>query len=185
VSQPVESTAVPTPSLDGPAATGEEFVRAFNELRGELVSALFYLLGNHADAQDAAQETFLKCWRTRSHLQQVQNLRAWIFRVGLNAAKDLRRNAWRRRARPLTGAQAGRPGTDDSPVDALEVSEAKERLRAALLALRPEEKEVFLLRQNGLLTYEAIAALRHSPIGTIKTQMRAALRKLRQALKEK
>jgi RNA polymerase sigma-70 factor (ECF subfamily) len=179
------TTAVRTPTLDGNAATGEGFVRAFNELRGELVSTLFYLLGNHEDAQDAAQEAFLKCWRARNHLQQVQNLRAWIFRVGLNAAKDLRRNAWRRRARPLTGAQAGRPGTDDSPVDALEVSEAKERLRTALLALRPEEKEVFLLRQNGLLTYEEIAVLRHSPVGTVKTQMRAALHKLRQVLKEK
>jgi RNA polymerase sigma-70 factor (ECF subfamily) len=52
----------------------------------------------------------------------------------------------------------------------------------ALLDLRQEEKEVFLLRQNGGLTYEQIAEVRNSPVGTVKTQMRAALQKLRKVL---
>jgi RNA polymerase sigma-70 factor (ECF subfamily) len=51
--------------------------------------------------------------------------------------------------------------------------------------LRPEEQAVFLLRQNGDLTYEEIAELRRSPVGTVKTQMRAALQKLRRVLKDK
>ena len=50
--------------------------------------------------------------------------------------------------------------------------------------LRPEEKAVFLLRQNGDLTYEEIAELRRSPVGTVKTQMRSALQKLRRVLKD-
>src|SRR5262245_51144637 len=73
----------------GADPSGEEFVRAFNAVRNELVSTLFFVLGNHDDAQDAAQDAFLKCWRTRASLREVRNLRAWIFRVGLNAAKDL------------------------------------------------------------------------------------------------
>jgi RNA polymerase sigma-70 factor (ECF subfamily) len=48
--------------------------------------------------------------------------------------------------------------------------------------LREEEKEVFLLRQNGDLTYEQIAEMRHVPVGTVKTQMRSALDKLRKLL---
>jgi RNA polymerase sigma-70 factor (ECF subfamily) len=175
-------TADRTPAPGGSPATGERFARAFNEMRDELVGTLFHLLGNYEDAEDAAQEAFLKCWRRRDHLHKVQNLRAWIFQVARNAAKDFRRNPWRRRARLLTSAQAGRPGTGDSPVHTLEVCEAKERLRAALMVLRPEEKEVFLLRQDGFLTYAEIASLRRSPVGTIKTQMRIALRKLRQVL---
>ena len=90
-----------TAALEHAAVSAEVLVQAFNEVRAELVSTLFFWLGNHDDAQDATQEAFLKCWRTRSTLNEVQNLRAWIFRVGLNAAKDLQRNAWRRRARPL------------------------------------------------------------------------------------
>ena len=54
--------------------------------------------------------------------------------------------------------------------------------RDALMHLRPEEKEVFLLRQNGALTYEQIAELHARPVGTIKTQMRSALMKLRKVL---
>ena len=53
-----------------------------------------------------------------------------------------------------------------------------------MLELRSEEKEVFLLRQNGELTYEEIAELRNCPVGTIKTQMRTALQKLRRVLQE-
>jgi RNA polymerase sigma-70 factor, ECF subfamily len=154
-------------------------------MRVELVSTLYYFLGNYEDAQDAAQETFLKCWRGLESMPDVRNLRAWIYRVGLNAAKDLQRNAWRRRAKPLIGASALAEGNGPSPVEAAEEREEKERLRHALLALRPEEKEVFLLRQNAGLTYEEIASLRSSPVGTVKTQMRSAVAKLRQVLQEK
>ncbi len=73
---------------------------------------------------------------------------------------------------------------DPSPCEVVEGKETLDSLRRALFHLRPEEKEVFLLRQNGDLTYEEIAELRHTPVGTIKTQMRAALQKLRRVLKE-
>jgi len=177
------TTTARAPSPDGVIRSGEEFVRAFNEMRAELVSTLFFLLGNHEDAQDAAQDAFLKCWRTRAGLAEVVNVRAWIFRVGLNAAKDLQRSAWRRRSRPLTTTSDTGPAIDASPADSLEEKETLDQLRAALLELRPEEKAIFLLRQNGDLTYEEIAELRQSPVGTVKTQMRSALQKLRRVLK--
>jgi RNA polymerase sigma-70 factor (ECF subfamily) len=69
-----------------------------------------------------------------------------------------------------------------SPARALEDQESLQRLRQALMHLRPEEKEVFLLRQNGELTYEQIAELYDRPVGTVKTQMRSALQKLRKVL---
>jgi RNA polymerase sigma-70 factor (ECF subfamily) len=168
----------------GPEDTADAFVRAFNEVRAELVSTLFFLLGNHEDAQDAVQEAFLKCWRTQASLVGVQNIRAWIFRVGLNAAKDLQRNAWRRRAKFIGDGAPPDVAGDPSPCEAAEEKEARDSLRRALFQLRTEEKEVFLLRQNGDLTYEEIADLRRTPVGTIKTQMRAALQKLRRVLKE-
>jgi RNA polymerase sigma-70 factor (ECF subfamily) len=157
-------------------------VRTFTELRDELVSTLWYILGNRDDAQDVAQEAFLRCWRAQDSLPVVQNLRAWIFRVGLNVAKDLQRSAWRRRVKPLLGAEAMPIIDDTPPAQALEDQEVLAQLRDALLHLRPEEKEVFLLRQNGELTYEQIAELQNRPVGTIKTQMRSALQKLRKAL---
>jgi RNA polymerase sigma-70 factor, ECF subfamily len=183
MSKLAETTTARASSPEDAMRSGEAFVRAFNEMRGELVSTLYFLLGNHDDAQDAAQDAFLKCWRTREGLGEVRNVRAWIFRVGLNAAKDLQRSAWRRRVRPLGATSDTGPAIDASPADHLEEQEKLDHLRAALLELRPEEKAIFLLRQNGDLTYEEIAELRHSPVGTVKTQMRSALQKLRRVLK--
>jgi RNA polymerase sigma-70 factor (ECF subfamily) len=165
--------------------SGETLARTFYEVRDDLVTTLTFLLGSHDDAQDAAQETFLKCWRARAQAAEVQNLRAWIFRVGLNAAKDLQRSAWRRRSRPLSPTALEGSRTSPSPTEIAVNHEALERLRRALIDLRPEEKEVFLLRQNGDLTYEEIAELIERPVGTVKTQMRTALIKLRDVLQDR
>jgi len=45
---------------------------------------LYYLVGNIEDARDALQEAFVKCWRSHEKLVEVQNLKAWIFRIALN-----------------------------------------------------------------------------------------------------
>src|SRR5262249_38296651 len=96
------------------------------------------------------------------------------FRVALNAARDVQRSAWRRRVKTLNGAEI-MPRVDDAPPGhTLEQKETLQQLRAALMHLRPEEKEVFLLRQNGELTYEQIAELREPPGGTTTPQMRSA-----------
>src|SRR6516225_8997262 len=153
MSKPAASIcAKPAPGATEAAATAELLVRTFNELRDELVSTLWFLLGNQEDAQDTAQETFIKCWRARDGLAQVKDLRAWIFRVGLNAAKDLHRSAWHRRAKLLRGEEVMLTSKEASPPERLEDQEAVQRLRRAILQLRQEEKEVFLLRQNGDLT---------------------------------
>jgi RNA polymerase sigma-70 factor (ECF subfamily) len=175
-------TVKPAAGAEGALSPEDLLVRTFNDLRDELISTLMYLLGNREDAQDAAQEAFVKCWGTRQRLHQVHNLRSWIFRVGYNTAKDLQRSAWSRRVKPLQGEEVMLTGNEAAPADALEYKESVERLRQAILDLREEEKEVFLLRQNGDLTYEQIAEVRHCPIGTVKTQMRSALEKLRKLL---
>jgi RNA polymerase sigma-70 factor (ECF subfamily) len=181
-----EGEGMPTVAVAKPRRrinTRDQLVAAFQEARPDLVSTLYHLLGNYADAQDATQEAFVKCWRSYRRLAKVRNYRAWIFRVGLNAAKDLRRNAWRRRIRPLTQAPPVECA-DAAPDDAFCRCEDVDRLRGAVKDLRRQEKEVFLLRQNGDLTYEQIAVACRRPVGTVKTQMRTALIKLRGVLAE-
>jgi RNA polymerase sigma-70 factor (ECF subfamily) len=183
MSKPAASVlASPATETPPELSPGDLLLHAFNEMRDELVSTLCYVLGSKEDALDVAQEAFLRCWRTQESLTEVQNLRAWIFRVGLNAAKDLQRSAWRRRVKPLLGADV-MPIVDPAiPTQRLEEEETLGQLRKALMHLREEEKEVFLLRQNGDLTYEQIAELHDRPVGTVKTQMRSALQKLRKVL---
>ena len=69
--------------------------------------------------------------------------------------------------------------TAPGPETAVLQEEQLDSLRRALLRLRPEEQEVFLLRQNGGLSYEQIAAAISLPLGTVKTRMRAAIQQLR------
>src|SRR5438552_15210761 len=103
MSKPPASSPVRSMIPKGACPTGEELVCAFNELRIDLVSTLFYVLGNYEDAQDVAQDAFLKCWCNREGIGEVRNLRACIFRIGYNAAVDLQRNVGRRRVRRLLG----------------------------------------------------------------------------------
>jgi RNA polymerase sigma-70 factor (ECF subfamily) len=178
-----EAVAVRTkPATLEVVASADRLVRAFNELRDELVSTLLYVLGNREDAKDAAQEAFIKCWSARDQLPKVLNLRAWIFRVSFNTAKDLQRSAWHRRAKPMNAEQHTMVGKEPAPAATLERKESMEQVKKAVLNLREEEKEVFLLRQNGELTYEEIAQIRNCPVSTVKTQMRSALDKLRKVL---
>lgn len=169
-------------SRNGKETSEERLVRTFNELKDELLSTLVFVLGNREDAKDAAQDAFIKCWNARDQLPLVLNLRAWIFRVSFNTAKDMQRSAWHRRAKPLKAEQYTMMAKDAGPGQSLERKESLEQLRNAILALREEEKEVFLLRQNGELTYEEIAEMRGCPVSTVKTQMRSALEKLRKVL---
>jgi RNA polymerase sigma-70 factor (ECF subfamily) len=102
--------------------------------------------------------------------------------VAINAAKDLRKSAWKRKTRTMPEEDVMMYKSAVSPLESLQENEMVAQLRTALMDLRPEEKEVFLLRQNAEMTYEQIAETANRPVGTIKTQMRSALQKLKVAL---
>ena len=117
-------------------------------------------------------------------LIEIDNPRAWIFRVALNAGRDARGAAWRRhrRALPDDGSQLV---ADACPPEANAIrNEELKMVRESIARLRPEEQEVFLLRQDGQMTYEQIAET-IGPVGTVKTRMRLALKRLRQAVEQK
>jgi RNA polymerase sigma-70 factor, ECF subfamily len=182
MNQPSLTTEPPLPERAPRGAPGDLIVSTFSGLQNELVSTLVYLLGNRDDAHDMVQEAFIKCWKTRHTVDGIDNLRAWIFRVAMNCAKDLQRSAWKRRVKPMQKEELMLSTKDPVASLVIEDQEAIERLKLAIATLRSDEKEVFLLRQNGELTYEEIADIRQTPVGTIKTQMRTALIKLRKVL---
>ena len=163
----------------------ERLEEAFSRYQDELLGMLYYLVGNSEDARDTLQETFVKCWRHRRSLAEIENLRAWIFRIALNAGRDMRTTAWRRRRRPLGKAETTLVLNDPGPQAHAARREQLALVRRALRQLRPEEQEVFLLRQNGQMTYGQIAQTIKIPLGTVKTRMRLALTKLREALEAK
>jgi RNA polymerase sigma-70 factor (ECF subfamily) len=168
--------------LDSNQSNSDRLLATFNQIRDELISTLWFILGNKDDAQDIAQDAFLRCWKKQDSLPDVLNLKAWIFKVAINAAKDLRKSAWKRKTRTMPEEDVMMYKSAVSPLESLQENEMVAQLRTALMDLRPEEKEVFLLRQNAEMTYEQIAETANRPVGTIKTQMRSALQKLKVAL---
>lgn len=168
--------------LDTNQSNSERLLATFNQIRDELTSTLWFILGNKDDAQDIAQDAFLRCWKKQDSLPDVLNLKGWIFKVAINAAKDLRKSAWKRKTRTMPEEDVMMYKSAVSPLESLQENEMVAQLRTALMDLRPEEKEVFLLRQNAEMTYEQIAETANRPVGTIKTQMRSALQKLKVAL---
>jgi RNA polymerase sigma factor (sigma-70 family) len=165
-----------------PSADAERLEELFSRCQDELLGMLYYLLGSAEDARDALQEAFIKCWRRRDSIGSIENLRAWVFQVTLNTGRDLRSSAWRRHRRTLNQPEAeviAQPTNNDADHCREEQLAA---VRKALKQLRSEEQEVFLLRQNGELTYEEIARWLKLPVGTVKTRMRMAIGKLREAL---
>lgn len=177
------------PHSDVPAASDEArqadpLEAAFARFQDELLGTLYFLVGNREDARDALQESFIKCWRHREKLVEVDNLKAWIFRIALNTGRDLRETAWRRKRKSMSGDEAMIRCQSRGPLQEAERDERMARLRDAVRTLRSEEQEVFLLRQNGQMTYDEIAESIGIPTGTVKTRMRLALAKLRGALAE-
>lgn len=150
--------------------------------QSELLGTLFYLVGNIEDARDALQEAFVKCWKHREEVGSVENMKAWIFRIVLNTGRDIRQTAWRRKRTPLPDGEQVPSSRADDPANATIRHEEEIALRQAIAELRPEEQEIFLLRQNGQLTYEEIAKAVGIPTGTVKTRMRLALNRLREVL---
>ena len=161
---------------------GDTLTEAFARHQGELLGTLYYLTGSHEDAQDAMQEAFVKCWRRRDNVGEINNLKAWVFQIVLNTGRDIRKTAWRRRRRPLDERQLSIPSRGDGPQTQARRREELEKARRAIHALPPAQQEVFLLRQNGAMKYNEIATMLGVPEGTVKTRMRAALKGLREAV---
>ncbi|MCG8651087.1 MAG: RNA polymerase sigma factor [Pirellulales bacterium] len=171
----------PTSDAQDWADSRQRLETLFADAHGEILGTLFYMVGNMEDAHDALQETFLKCWRHRDQVGQVVNLKAWVFRIALNTGRDCRKAAWNRRRQSIV-EDVPMVSTADEPDAGLMRDEQLRTLQHAVLQLRPEEQEVFLLRQNGSLTYEQIAETTSLPLGTVKTRMRTAIRQLRESV---
>jgi RNA polymerase sigma-70 factor (ECF subfamily) len=153
----------------------------FTRFEPELLGTLQHLLGNPDDARDALQEGFVRCWKKRDALDEIANLRAWVFRVAYNVGLDLLKSGWRRRRKAVAVEEVEPTARDGEPEERALERERLAALRDAVRRLEGKEKDVFLLRQNGALTFEQIAQATGLPLGTVKTAMRRALAKLRAA----
>ena len=156
----------------------ETIVRARMDAVYRLTSAI---LGDEADARDAAQETFVLAWRELPRLREPDKFEAWLQRVAVNAARMTLRARGRRRVREIPSSQvdalAGRAATnDDAVADA-------SRLDAALVMLPIDQRAILVLHHLDGRPLAELATILDIPVGTAKSRLFAARRALEAALR--
>ena len=158
----------------------EEF---FQRHADGLAGGVRAILGSRAEVQDVLQDAYLKAYEALRRGSRPENPSAWLFVLVLNQARDARRKQGRRPERELDDVEAMRlQAREPGPDGALSAAETVDAARAAIGTLGDEERQVFLMRASGELTFEAIARALDIPVGTAKTRMRRALGVLRQRL---
>lgn len=137
------------------------------------------LLGSTADAEDVAQEVFLKAWHNLPHYHPQGSMASWLYRITVNAAIDLQR---KRRAESPLNEQERDPG--DSPEQTLLDHDRQERLRSAVAALPEGARAALILREYEGLSYREIADALQLPLGTVMSRLNYARQLLRRQLTE-
>jgi RNA polymerase sigma-70 factor (ECF subfamily) len=149
----------------------ESLVRAISP---ELYRYAFGLCGNAEVAEDLVQETFLRAWRSKEQLRDVDAARAWLYRILRNEHARLYE-----RQRPEVRDPAQLPPVADRGYD---TSTDAFVLRRALAALHMDYREPLLLQVIGGFSCREIAALLDLKTNTVLTRLFRARKALREAL---
>ncbi len=161
-------------SLAGDEAAFASLVRRYQR---RLTAFLAQLVGDLELARELTQEAFIRAWSALERYDPTYRFSTWLFRIGHNLGIDhLRRR--RLQTTPLT--RQDRDGDeidvvlldrDKDPLGHLENRELAEAMRTAIRELRPEYRELVLLRHFGGLSYQDIADLKGLPLGTVKNKL--------------
>ncbi len=140
-------------------------------------------LRHRADAEDAAQETFIRMVKGLPRYEHRGQFRAWVFTIARNQAA-LTAGRRRRVADRETGLEPevlhALPGPEET--DALEQAERAAEIRRAVSTLPPAEREVIELRLDEDLKFHEIATRTGAPLNTVLGRMHNAVRRLRTLL---
>jgi RNA polymerase sigma-70 factor, ECF subfamily len=164
---------------DGDAAAFESLVRSRMDAMYRLGLAI---LGDEADAADAAQETFVAVWRRLPSLRDLDRFDAWLQRVAVNSCRMVLRARGRRRIREI-------PMADIEPVDelALDVAAAgrldAEVLRAAIRHLSLDQRAILALHHLDGRPVGEVAEILGIPVGTAKSRLFKARTELEKAIR--
>ncbi len=142
----------------------------------------YVVAGNASDAEEAAQEAFVKAYRALGRFRAGAPFRPWLLRIVANEARNRRRSAGRRAALSLrAAAQESSGDAAPSPEGVLLASEERERLLGAVNGLREEERLVIACRFFLGLSEQETAEALDVRLGTVKSRTSRALEQLRES----
>ena len=155
--------------------------------RSMVYRVAYQFAGNHYDAEDIAQEVFIKVYRSLDKFRQDAQLSSWMYRIVMNACID-----HRRRHSPAGSAPFGEEAEQKLMNTAEETPDPENRayagelgqvLEAEINRLPQGQRIVFVMRHHQGLKLGEIAAALGLAEGTVKRQLHAAVHRLRHALR--
>jgi len=172
-------------------------VRAFEVLvtrhRKAIYNFILRFVRDAAQAEDVLQDTFLRVIKSADAYEKQAKFTTWLYTIARNLCVDAARRGKHRKAASLdapVGDEEGAALIDlvaggDAGADKQAISrELGVRLKKAIESLPDEQREIFLLREVSDLQFNEIAQIVGCPENTVKSRMRYALEKLREALEE-
>ena len=134
----------------------------------EVFGLCFRMLNHRQDAEDVAQEVFLRVFRSLRRWDSTRPLKPWIMGISVNRCRTwISQRVRRPEIVDYLQDTAGKDDTDDS-------TELVAEIQAALLELRPDYRLVFIMFHEQGNPYEVIAQAMDRPVGTIKTWLHRA-----------
>lgn len=164
----------------------EVFEEIYEEYSGMVFNLALRLSGNIEDAADLTQETFLKVHRYLAGFRGRSSLKTWIYQVALNCCRSrFRRRAARRRA----GGQSFEPiddlpDTDRTPEENAIARSEGEMVTVALQQIPSPYREAVVLRDLEGLSYQEIARILRTRLGTVRSRIARGRDRLRVLLEE-
>ena len=148
--------------------------------------AIYRLIGSEDDARDLCQEAFLKAYRGLGAFKGEARFSSWLYQIALNLCRDRMR---RRKGRTLVSLDAleadGQAPVLRDDTTALDLAMAKDverHVKAAVMALPEDQREVIVLKEYEGLTFQEIADVLDLPVSTVKTRLYRGLDKLKERL---
>ena len=159
-----------------------------------IYSLIYRVLNDPADAADTTQEVFIKVFRGMRHFNGASSLKTWMYRIALHEASNQRRWWFRHKARetsiepadtdteesPCRGIKDALVDDSASPFEAARQRELQERVEEELRQVPEPYRTTVVLRDLEELSYEEIAEVMETTLGTVKSRLmrgRDALRK--------
>jgi RNA polymerase sigma-70 factor (ECF subfamily) len=143
-----------------------------------LFTVALRMLGDYAEASDAAQNAFIKAYDKLGSFDRSRRFFSWIYRILVNECLNAHRD------RPPHEELAPDLPGGETPAALFEAGERRARVQAAILALPLEYREVIVLRHFTELSYEEIGQALQLPTKTVKSRLYTARERLAVALRD-
>jgi RNA polymerase sigma factor (sigma-70 family) len=180
VDRPLDETELVERARRGDLRAWETIVRTH---QGIAFRTAYVLTGSAADAEEVAQDGFVKAYRALGRFRRGAPIRPWLLRIVANEARNRRRSAARRERLTLRAAAEARPGDAvPSPEAALLSRESRDQLFAAVGRLSDDHRDAIACRYFLDLSEDETAAALGVRRGTVKSRLSRALERLREEL---